>query len=266
MQKYGFIGLGSQGAPMARRMIEAGLEVVLWARREETLEPFRDSGASFASSVGELGEQVDYCAICVVDDAGVRQVVDQLLPRMSPGGVLVIHATVHPELCKALARTAAEQGIALVDAPVSGGGEGAANGTLTVMLGGEQNTVDAVRPVLETFAGTIVHLGDVGAGQTAKLVNNTLMAANVANAWHALETAAALGIDRAALADLVRVSSGRSFGFEVCARMPQPSAFEHGARLLAKDVRLLGETIGEQEDYDILRRTAHSFLDRALAD
>lgn len=266
MQKYGFIGLGSQGGPMARRMIEAGLDVVLWARREETLGSFRDTGATFAASVAELGTQVDYCAVCVVDDAGVRQVCDELVPAMRPGSVLVIHSTVNPELCKALASEAAGRDIALVDAPVSGGGEGAANGTLTVMLGGDAAAVEKVTPVLETFSGTVVHLGQVGAGQTAKLVNNTLMAANVANAYHALEAANALGIDRAALADLVRVSSGRSFAFDVCARMPEPKAFEHGAKLLAKDVRLLGEAIGEQDNYNDLRHTANTFLDKVLAE
>ncbi len=266
MQKHGFIGLGSQGGPMARRMVDAGLDVVLWARRPESLDPYRDSPARYADSVRALGEQVDYCAICVVDDAGVRAICDELIPAMAPGGVLVIHSTVHPELCKALAAECAERGLALVDAPVSGGGNGAASGTLTVMLGGDEAVVASITPVLETFAGTLVHLGGVGAGQTAKLVNNTLMAANLASAWHALEAASALGIDRTALAELVRVSSGRSFAFDVAARMPSPVAFEHGAKLLAKDVGLLGETLGQQADYDALRSTANTFLQRALAD
>ncbi len=266
MQKLGFIGLGSQGAPMARRMIEAGHAVVLWARRPDSLEPFRDTPASYAASIRELGKQVDYCAVCVVDDAGVRQVCDELIPAMPPGGVIVIHSTVHPGLCRELASECAARDLSLVDAPVSGGGDSAARGALTVMLGGEDAAVERIRPVLESFAGTIVHLGAVGAGQAAKLVNNTLMAANLALAHHAFQTAAALGIDRAALAELIKVSSGHSFSFDVCARMPEPAAFAHGARLLQKDVGLLGQTVGDQPDYAVLREVAEGFLRLAQAD
>ncbi|WP_317933248.1 NAD(P)-dependent oxidoreductase [Halioxenophilus sp. WMMB6] len=262
--KYGFIGLGSQGAPMAQRMIDAGLEVVLWARRPETLAPFADSSATRASTIVELAEQVSYCAVCVVDDAGVEQVVRQLLQGMAPGGTIVIHSTVHPQLCRDLAERAKNLDIAVLDAPVSGGGGGAANGTLTVMLGGDADSVAAVKPVLETFAGLIAHLGGVGAGQLAKLVNNSLMAANLALADHALAAAEALGVESAAFKQLVAVSSGRSFAFDVRARMNQPSDFLHGAQLLAKDVRLLGDALMHSRDFTVLKNTAQDFLDRAL--
>ncbi|TGD73494.1 NAD(P)-dependent oxidoreductase [Mangrovimicrobium sediminis] len=261
--RAGFIGLGSQGAPMARRMLDAGYDLVLWARRPQTLEPFQSTAARFAGSVAELGEQVDYCAICVVDDAGVRQIVDELLPAMAPGSLLVIHSTISPALCATLAQEAAVRSVHLIDAPVSGGGEGAAAGTLTVMLGGAARDVERARPLLETFAGQITHLGGVGSGQLAKLVNNTLMAANLALAHHALECAVAAGIDRAAFAQLVGVSSGRSFAFDVCARMPEPAAFAHGAKLLAKDVGLLGEALGDEANYQQLRDTAMRFLQLA---
>jgi 3-hydroxyisobutyrate dehydrogenase-like beta-hydroxyacid dehydrogenase len=249
---------------MARRMIDAGYEVVLWARRAQTLEAFSDTSAQIAASVAELGKQVDYCGICVVDDAGVRQVCDELMPAMAPGGRIVVHSTVHPGLCKTLAEEAAAKHLALVDAPVSGGGGGAAAGNLTVMVGGNSQDVDAVRPILETFAGLIVHLGGVGTGQVAKLVNNALMAANLAVSHHGIEAAAALGIDRDAFIELVKVSSGRSFAFEVRARMPSPAAFGHGAKLLAKDVRILGETLGDNPAFVAIRDVAEPFLKLAL--
>lgn len=264
MSKIGFIGLGSQGAPMARRIIDAGFSVVLWARRPETLEAFVDTSAQIASSIAELGAQVEHVGICVVDDAGVQQVCDELIPSMHSGSCIAIHSTVHPNLCKKLAQQAAARSIALIDAPVSGGGAGAAAGTLTVMVGGDADVVASARPVFETFAGLIVHLGAVGAGQMAKLVNNALMAAHVAIAHNGLEAAQALGIDRAAFIELVKVSSGRSFGFDVCARMPNPAAFKHGAGLLAKDVRLLGEALGNVPALTALRDTAMPFLDLAL--
>lgn len=264
MEKIGFIGLGSQGAPMARRIIDAGYPVVLWARRPESLQPYADTTAEFATSVAQLGAQVDHVGVCVVDDAGVQQVFDELFPVMRAGSRIAIHSTVHPDLCKTLAQKAATRGISLIDAPVSGGGSGAADGTLTVMVGGDADVVAAARPVFETFAGLIVHLGGVGAGQMAKLVNNALMAAHVSIAHHSLEAAAALGIDRAAFIELVKVSSGRSFGFDVRARMPSPSAFKHGAGLLAKDVRLLGEALGDNAAFPPFRDLATPFLDLAL--
>jgi len=160
-----------------------------------------------------------------------------------------------------LARRAAARGLALIDAPVSGGGPGAAARTLTVMIGGDEDAVAAARPVFEAFGGLIVRVGGVGAGQTAKLVNNALMAAHVAMAHYALSAGTALGLDRAALSEIVKVSSGRSFGFEVYTRLPAPPAFGHGARLLAKDLRLLGEVLGADPSFAALRDVAAPFLD-----
>lgn len=264
MKTLGFIGLGSQGAPMARRQIDAGYPMVLWARRPDSLAPFANTSAKVADSLEALAAQVDHVGICVVDDAGVRQVCEVLIPALRPGSSIAIHSTVHPEVCRDIAGRAAQRDLSLVDAPVSGGGTGAAAGTLTVMMGGPASAIAALRPLLEPFAGLIVHLGDVGAGQMAKLVNNALMAAHVAIAHEGLEAAAALGIDRAALIELVKASSGRSFGFEVCSRLPEPAAFRHGAELLAKDVRLLGESLNGHTSADAFQQVTAAFLKRAL--
>lgn len=260
----GFIGLGSQGAPIARRMLAAGYPVTLWARRAETLEPFAGSGAGFAAGIAELGAQAGHVGVCVVDDAGVTEVCSALIPAMRAGGRIVIHSTVHPGLCVTLAKRAAARGLSVIDAPVSGGGPAAAAGRLTLMVGGEARAVAAARPVFDTFAGFIVHLGAVGAGQTAKLVNNALMAAHVALAHQALAAAEVLGIDRAALIELVKAGSGRSFGFEVYARLPQPAAFAHGAKLLAKDLGLLGEALNHDPAFSLLRDASTPFLEQVL--
>ena len=260
----GFVGLGSQGGPMARRIVEGGYPLILWARRPESLEPYHDTAATYAADLAELGAQSDVLCICVVDDAGVRQMVDAVLPTMKASSVLVIHSTIHPDSCKAIAAEAAAKGVAFIDAPVSGGGGGAAAGTLTVMAGGDAEVFARVRPVFETFAGTIVHLGEVGAGQLAKLVNNAMMAANMAVGDAALQAAHALGIDSAALTELVKVSSGRSFGFEIRARMPDPLAWGHGAALLAKDVGLLGALLPGDPGFERLNATAQPFLSPIL--
>jgi len=263
--QLGFIGLGSQGAPMARRMIDAGFAVTLWARRAETLAPFAGSSAVLAASIGELAAKADHVGICVVDDAGVDEVCAALFPAMRPGSRIAIHSTVHPQTCVRLAAKAAAHGLSLIDAPVSGGGEGAAAGTLTVMVGGDAEPVALARPIFESFGKLIVHLGAVGAGQNAKLINNALMAAHMGLAHQALAVAGALGLDRTSFIELVKVSSGRSYGFEVCARLPAPSAFSVGAPLLAKDVRLLGEVMGDNPAFVPLRDAALPFLDLAQA-
>ena len=261
MTTVGFIGLGSQGGPMARRIIEGGFPLILWARRPESLVPFADTKAQVAESIAALGAACDHVGVCVVDDAGVQVVCDALIPAMKAGSRIVIHSTIHPDLCRTLAATAGKRSIALLDAPVSGGGPAAAAGALTVMVGGDAAVLEKARPVFEPFAGLIVHLGHVGAGQTAKLVNNALMAANMALAHHALASGVAVGIDRTALADLVKASSGRSFGFEVYARLPNPQAFGHGGKLLAKDVGLLGALLGDDRAFAALRDVAKPFLD-----
>ncbi|WP_285018275.1 NAD(P)-dependent oxidoreductase [Novosphingobium sp. fls2-241-R2A-195] len=239
MAEVGFIGLGSQGAPIAMRMM-AGNALTVWARRPEALAPFAAKGAKAATSVAELGAACDHVGVCVVNDADVVEVCDRLLPTMRPGTLLAIHSTILPQTCEALAVKAAERGVLLLDAPVSGGSPAAEAGTLTVMCGGSEEAFAKALPVLQTFGAKIVLLGPPGAGQRAKIVNNALLAANMGLAHAALEIAEGIGVDRAALADLINHSSGRSFGFEVYARLPSPPAFAHGAGLLFKDVNLLG--------------------------
>ncbi len=256
----GFIGLGSQGAPMARRIVEEGHKLTLWARRPESLLPFADTAASVAATPADLAAACELVCICVVDDLGVAEIADQLIPAMKSGSILVIHSTIHPESCKKLSEKCSVRGIALLDAPVSGGGSGASEKTLTVMIGGDAGVLERARPVFESFAGTIVHLGDVGAGQTAKLINNMLMAANMGLAHHSLAMGDALGVDRTALASLIKNSSGRSFGMEVYARLPNPRAFNHGGKLLAKDAGLLAALIGPNPDLTSMENAALPFL------
>jgi 3-hydroxyisobutyrate dehydrogenase-like beta-hydroxyacid dehydrogenase len=150
-----------------------------------------------------------------------------------------------------LERQCAEKGIALIDAPVSGGSPAAEAGVLTVMCGGRQEAFDAALPVFRTFGKLIVLLGPAGAGQRAKIVNNAMLSANMGVAMAALDAAAALDINRAQFIELIKESSGRSFGFEVFARLPSPAAFATGAPMLLKDINLLKavlpDHVGAQE-------------------
>lgn len=262
--RTGFIGLGSQGGPMAQRILDGGFSLTVWARRPEALEPYTSKGAEAAASVVQLGAACDHVGVCVVDDAGVAEICDQLIPAMRPGSLLAIHSTILPDSCVALEARCTERGIAFLDAPVSGGGPAAEAGTLTVMSGGSAEAFEQARPVFATFAGLNVHLGPAGSGQRAKIVNNTLMAANMGLGMAALDAGEALGIDRKALAELIKASSGRSFGFEVLARLPSPQAFAHGAPLLAKDTNLLRDILPGDDAAGQLRRAAEPFLTAAI--
>ena len=248
---------------MALRVAGAGLPLTVWARRAEAMAPFVAAGGRAAESVAALGAACDLVGICVVDDDGVKAICAELIPAMQPGGRIAIHSTVLPETCAELAEQAAARGLSLIDAPVSGGGPGAEAGTLTVMCGGDVETFDACKPVFETFGRLIVLLGPVGSGQRAKIVNNALLAANMGLAQAALAAGEALGCECKALAELVNASSGRSFGFEVFARLPSPAAFAHGAPLLLKDVNLLRAILPGHDGAAMLASTADPFLTAA---
>lgn len=242
-EKCGFIGLGSQGAPIARRMIDAGYLTVLWARRAETLEPFRDTSAQFAYSIAELGAAADHVGICVIDDAAVHEVCGQLIPAMRPGARLVIHSTTLPQTCKNIAEQAAARGLAFVEAPVSGGAPAAEAGALTIMAAGQADVIEAARPIFAKFANLIVRLGDIGTAQTAKLINNSLMAANLGLAHSAMIIGAECGLDTEALGRLLNASSGRSFALDVYTRTADIGAFTHGESLVGK-IELLAQVVG----------------------
>lgn len=258
--KTGFIGLGSQGAPMAGRMLAKGFPLTVWARRAEVASEWAGKGASTAATIAELGAACDHVGVCVVNDADVAQVCDELIPAMSEGSLLAIHSTILPESCEELERSCAERGIAFLDAPVSGGGPAAEAGKLTVMCGGNEEAFDRARPVFESFGAMVVRLGGAGSGQRAKIVNNALLAAHMGLAHAASGAVEALGIDRKAFGELINASSGRSYGFEIYARLPSPQAFAHGAPLLIKDVDLLSSILGGDQNADLLKSAADFFL------
>lgn len=240
--RVGFIGVGSQGGPMARRIVDRGFPLALWARRPESLDPFAGTGAVIAPSPAELGARADVVGICVVADADVESVVlgeEGVLQGMGPGGVVVIHSTVHPETCRRMAGEARPRGIGVVDAPVSGGGRAAAEGRLLVMVGGDEGPVETARPVLEAFGDPVVHLGPLGSGQRAKLLNNLAFTAQLAVALETFGLARDLGIDEGAFADVLARGSGGSqaaailgsTGFDL-------DPLRSAASLLRKDVEL----------------------------
>ena len=241
--RVGFIGLGSQGGPMARRIVEGGHETTLWARRPATLAPFADTAAKIAESLAELAAASDLVCLCVVGDADIEELTDGedgLLAAMQPGGVIAVHSTVHPNTCRDLAKRADSQGVSIVDAPVSGGGPAASEGRLLVMVGGDADVVERCRPVFETYADPVVHLGDLGSGQTTKLLNNLLFTANLGTAAAVLSLADALGVSPDRLTEVVSRSSGNSFALNALGGVGGLERLAGLAgTLLQKDVRLV---------------------------
>lgn len=242
--RVGFIGLGSQGAPMARRIVDAGFETTLWARRPASLVPFADTAARRAASPADLAAVSDLVCVCVIDDADVEEVVtgeSGVLTGLRRGGVIAVHSTVHPDTCRRLADLARARGVTLIDAPVSGGGQAAAEGRLVLMAGGEPGTVAYCRPVFATHADPVVHMGPLGAGQVAKLLNNVLFTANLATAADTLALGRDLAVDPAALARVISHGSGTSFALDRVASAggTLDRIAAHAGPLLRKDVRLL---------------------------
>jgi 3-hydroxyisobutyrate dehydrogenase len=241
--RVGFIGLGSQGGPMARRIVEAGHPTTLWARRPDTLQKFADTAAKVAESPAELAAASDLVCLCVVGDADVDEVAGGergLLAAIEPGSVIAVHSTVHPDTCRELAKKAAARGVSVIDAPVSGGGDAAAEGRLMVMVGGDADVVERCRPVFETYSDSVVHVGAVGSGQTTKLLNNLLFTANLGTASAALSLATSLGIAPERLTEVVSRSSGNSFALNAMSGIGGlDSLGALAGTLLQKDVRLV---------------------------
>jgi 3-hydroxyisobutyrate dehydrogenase-like beta-hydroxyacid dehydrogenase len=266
----GFIGLGDQGQPMACRIANSERhELSVYARRPVQAEGMMARGAFLAGSVRELARRSEVLSICVSDDAAVQEVLAEAIPALSPGSVIVIHSTIHPDTCKRLAELARVGAIEVIDAPVSGGAQRARDGLLTVMVGGDVSVFASVRPVLETFASTIVHVGDLGAGLTLKLVNNYLFALNREVARQAASVLARLDLDVGTSTAAIAASTG---GSECLRRVADAGGVQglsrhvggpqRGNALLAKDVALFRDLVSGVGGFS---RPADEIIDSGLA-
>ncbi len=266
--RVGFIGLGSQGTPIAERIADSGkFETVVWARREEALAPFRQGSATIADSVAELGTGLDLLATCVFDADGTREVLfgqGGAAHTMPTGAIVICHSTVSPQEITEISREAADRfGLRVLDAPVSGGAPKAAAGELVVMVGGDEATYEEAAPVIATYSNLTVHLGPVGAGQQAKLLNNAVFAAHIALAHDLFDVGRRLGLDAAALGEILRSGSGRSYGLELFVNVGslEPMTRSPLRPALTKDVELLTGMLEGWEEGATLLAPANKFID-----
>ena len=200
----GFCGLGLMGTPMARRLLAAGHELRVWNRSPARAAALGAEGAIVCGTPRALAEQCDHVLMCVYDAAAVEAVVfgPDGLAEAAGVAVVVDHSSIPPDATRRFAeRLARASGAAWVDAPVSGGTGGAAAGTLAIMAGGPRASFDAVEPVLGAYARRITHMGDTGAGQVAKLCNQTIVATTIAAIAEAVGLARDAGVDAARLAE-----------------------------------------------------------------
>jgi len=198
------------GAGMARNLVAAGHQLVVWNRTPDKARAI--DGATVSASLVDLAAVADIVMICVSDTPDVESVVHGpggLLTALRPGALIVDHSTISPRATRQLEATVRSQGCSWLDAPVSGGPEGASRGGLTIMVGGERAQLDRARPYLEAYSAVITHVGPVGAGQLVKLVNQILVVGNQLASSEALLFAEAAGLD---LTDTLNAVKGGAAG------------------------------------------------------
>lgn len=239
----GFIGLGLMGKPMARNILKAGFPLIVHNRSRGKMDEMAREGARPANSPAELARECDCVVSCLPGPADVAQVYlgpGGVLEGTRAGSVLIDMSTIDPGTHRRIAEAAAGRGAAYLDAPVTGGTTGAQKGTLTIMVGGEAATLERARPVLSAMGQRIYHMGPVGAGATAKLVNNLMSAINVAAFVEGMVLGTKAGLDPELLFEML--SNGSSSSWQLKAAMPSilKRDFEPGftVALMKKDVNL----------------------------
>ena len=248
-----FIGLGNMGAPMARNLLKAGHSLNLFDLNKDILAELAALGGHVSASPREAAQGTELVITMLPAAAHVRSVwlgEDGVLAGIGAGVPAVDCSTIDPQTAREVAAAAAKQGVQMADAPVSGGTGGAQAGTLTFMVGASRELFDTLHPVLAQMGRNIVHCGDVGTGQVAKICNNLLLGISMVGVSEAMALGAALGIDSEVLAGVINSSTGRCWSSEVY--NPWPGIVEtapasrgytggFGAELMLKDLGLATE-------------------------
>jgi len=216
--KVAFIGLGVMGYPMAGHLVKSGLDVCVFNRNSAKADAWQNEfGGSKGLTPKEASQDCDIVFCCVGNDDDVREVTlgeQGILAGLPKGSILVDHTTASAELAKELASTANSQGKYFLDAPVSGGQAGAENGVLTVMVGGEQNIFEKVKPVMAAYAKFSQLMGEVGAGQLAKMVNQICIAGVVQGLAEGFSFAKKVGLDPDTLVETISKGAAGSWQME----------------------------------------------------
>lgn len=206
----GFVGLGNLGLPIAAAAAGAGLDVIGYDVRADRVRAATRNGVAGARQPEEVAS-CDLVALAVLDDVQVRDVVDQLLPRLRAGSLVVVHSTVLPDTVRTLGDQAAAAGVGLLDVPVSGGDVAAREGRLTLMVGGEDRWAEVASPYFDAVGAKVCRLGPLGAGAAAKLASQLMTFVNQLAALEAMKLARHYGIDESQVVDVASASTSDSW-------------------------------------------------------
>jgi 3-hydroxyisobutyrate dehydrogenase-like beta-hydroxyacid dehydrogenase len=241
--RFGFIGLGNMGAPMASRLVDAGNTLVVYDQREDVLEPFLQRGCEKAASVSDLASMVETVFLSLPTPPIVEKVA------LGEGGLtagqglkrVIDLSTTGPKMAASLEQSLGKQGVRWIDSPVSGGVGGARAGTLSVMFSGPEADFEDLKPQLEVIGKPFYIGADAGQAQTMKLVNNMLSAAAMALSCEAIAMGTKAGLDPSVMVDVINAGSGRNTA--TMQKFPQsilPRSFDYGfsTGLMFKDVEL----------------------------
>lgn len=249
-RRIGFIGLGIMGRPMARNLRKAGFALTVWNRSRPGIDALVAEGAQEAASPREVAERSDAVITILGDSADTQQVA------LGAGGVIegahdgLVHidmSTISPAVTREIAARYAEAGVELLDAPVSGGEQGAIDGALSIMAGGKQDVFELCRPLFEAMGKTIVYCGPGGSGQVVKLCNQVIVGLNNLAMSEALVLAAKAGVDPATMIEAVRAGAASSWALHNLAPRVLSGDFRPGFKIAhqQKDLRLALELARE---------------------
>ena len=256
--KAAFIGLGAMGTPMAGHLKAHGLLHAVSSRTQANADAVAKEGTPADLDLSTWRVAI---ALCVTADADVLGLVDALAPHLQKGAIVVDHSTVAPDTAKQAAARLSAVGAHFLDAPVSGGVEGARNGKLSVMVGGDADVLERARPVLEAYALRVTHLGGVGSGQATKAVNQVLVAGIAQGVCEGLALAEALGLDPERLLPTLGAGAAGNWFLE-----------KRGATMLRNEFSVGFKLALLHKDLGIVRRIAESagtnrnVIERSLAD
>jgi 3-hydroxyisobutyrate dehydrogenase-like beta-hydroxyacid dehydrogenase len=265
MAKIAFLGLGQMGAPMARRLLQAGHELTVWNRTPDRAEPLAAGGAVVAGSPAEAGARAEFAITMLATPEALQEVVlgeNGLAKALGPGQVYVDMSTVGPDTVRSIAARLPE-GIAVVDAPVRGSVPQATEGRLEIFVGARDEDLERVRPILESL-GSVSHVGGPGAGAAMKLVANLVLGTSIAALGEALALGETLALGRAPLLDML---AGSQLAPVVRAKRANiesghyPPSFK--LRYAAKDLRLVAEAAAAARDLKVTA-AARAWLDSAV--
>ena len=240
--RVGYIGLGAMGWPMAEHLAKAGVLVGVWNRSAAKAQSFaQSSGVLAAETPADLAAQVDVLMLNVSADTDVLEVVRAALPGLKSGAVVIDHSTVSPKCAQTVAAELAAVGVAFLDAPVSGGVEGAKNAALSLMVGGESEVLAKVMPLLQLVGKRITHMGEVGHGQATKAVNQVIIAGIAQGVCEALAMAEKLELPSEKLLSVLTAGAANAWFLEKRGATMLKDEFASGFKLglLLKDLNIV---------------------------